>query len=67
MDRSISDAPAVGTISASEEPLIIGADEGFVAALEAGDPELQEYLQSIFRWRNETTAQMLEEMANDAA
>ncbi len=67
MDRSISDAPAVGTISASEEPLIIGADEGFVAALEAGEPELQEYLQSIFRWRNETAAPMLEEVADGAA
>jgi len=67
MDRSISDAPVVGTISVSEEPLIIGADEGFVAALEAGEPELQEYLQSIFLWRNETAASMLEEVADDAA
>jgi hypothetical protein len=67
MDRSISDAPAVGTISASEEPLIIGADEGFLYALEAGELALQEYLQSIFRWRNETAAPMLEEVTDDAA
>lgn len=67
MDRSISDAPAVGTISASEEPLIIGADDGFVAALEAGELELREYLQSIFRWRIEAAAPMLEEVADDAA
>ncbi len=67
MDQSISDVPAVGTISASEQPLIIGADEGFVSALEAGEPELQEYFRSIFRWRNVTAAPMLEEVADDAA
>ena len=66
MDKSISDRPAVGTISASEEPLIIGADEGFVAALEAGEPEVQHYLRSIFSWRNDT-ASTLEEVTNDAA
>lgn len=67
MDRSISDAPTVGTILVREEPLIIGADEGFVAALEAGEPALQDYLQSIFRWRNATAAPKIEEVADDAA
>lgn len=67
LDRSISDLPAVGTISASEEPLIIGADEGFVSALEAGDPELQNYFQSILRWRNATAVPQLEEVNDDAA
>jgi hypothetical protein len=67
MDRSLSDAPAVGSIAPSEEPLIIGADDGFVAALEAGEPELQAYLQSIFRWRSETATPALEEVDVDAA
>ena len=67
MDRSLSDAPAVGSIAPSEEPLIIGADDGFVAALEAGEPELQAYFQSIFRWRSETAAPALEEVDADAA
>ncbi|MCQ8240496.1 ABC-three component system protein [Rhizosaccharibacter radicis] len=67
MDRSMSDAPAVGRIAPREEPLIIGADEGFITALEAGEPELRTYLQSIYRWRNETAASTLEEVAGDAA
>ncbi|TPN63622.1 hypothetical protein FJ986_23545 [Mesorhizobium sp. B1-1-1] len=67
MDRSMSDAPAIGTIAASEGPLIIGADEGFVAALEVGELELRAYLQSIFRWRTETVTPTLEEVADDAA
>ncbi|MBB3472777.1 ABC-three component system protein [Sphingomonas sp. BK345] len=67
MDRSISDAAAVGTIAPGEEPLIIGADDGFVAALEAGEPELRAYLQSIIRWRAESSAPTLEEVDHDAA
>lgn len=67
MDRSISDSPTVGTFVTSEGPLIIGADESFVAALEAGEVELQAYLQSIFRWRSETVNRTLEEVDDDAA
>jgi hypothetical protein len=67
MDRSITDVAAVGTIAPGEEPLIIGADDGFLEALEAGEPELQAYLQSILRWRNETATHTLEEVGVDAA
>jgi hypothetical protein len=67
MDRSMSDLPAVGTIAPGEEPLIIGADDGFVEALEAGEPELRAYLQSIFLWRNEIASHTLEEVDNGAA
>jgi hypothetical protein len=49
MDRNFSDAASVGTIAPGEEPLIIGADETFVAALEAGESVVQEYFHSIFR------------------
>lgn len=65
MDRSPSDSAAVGSIAPGEEPLIIGADESFVAALEAGEAELQYYLQSIFRWRNDTARPALEEADDD--
>lgn len=64
MDQSISDVAAVGTIAPSEEPLIIGADDGFMAALEAGEAELQAYLQSIFRWRNEAAGPTREEVGS---
>jgi hypothetical protein len=67
IDRSISDLAAVGTIAPSEGPLIIGADESFVAALEAGEAEMRAYLQSIFRWRGETAGQALQEVDDDAA
>jgi hypothetical protein len=67
MDRSILDVAAVGIIAPSEEPLIIGADDGFVEALDAGEPDLRAYLQSILRWRNETASCALEEVDNDAA
>jgi hypothetical protein len=60
MDRSMSDSALVGTIAPSEEPLIIGADESFVAALEAGEGEMRAYLQSILRWRGENAIQSLE-------
>jgi hypothetical protein len=62
MDRSFSDAPSVGIISPGDEPLIIGADDAFVAALEAGEPIVREYLQSIFRWRSQAARQALEEV-----
>jgi hypothetical protein len=67
MDRSMSDLAAVGTIAPGEEPLIIGADDGFVEALEAGEPELRGYLQSIFLWRNEIASHTLEKVDNGAA
>lgn len=53
LDRSISDPPTIGRTSLSEEPLIIGADEDFVAALEAGEAEVRAHLRSIFRWHSE--------------
>ncbi|AUX78316.1 ABC-three component system protein [Sinorhizobium fredii] len=54
MDRSFDDPGAVGVIAPGEEPLIIGADDGFVTALGAGALEVRGYLQSIFSWRNAT-------------
>jgi hypothetical protein len=61
-DRRISDAPIVGTISPGEEPLIIGADEVFIGALEAGEEPVRDYLQSIFRRRSEVLRHTLEEV-----
>ena len=65
LDRSFSDAAAVGMISPAEEPLIIGADERFLEALEAGECAMQAYLHSIFRWRSEAANLTLEEVHDD--
>lgn len=67
MDRSFSDPASVGMISPGEEPLIIGADEVFVSALEAGEPSVHDYLQSIFRWRSRTARESLEEVGDGHA
>ena len=63
-DRAASDPPKVGTTSRGEEPLVIGADEVFVSALEAGEQSVQDYLQSIFTWRSEAARAGLEEEAH---
>jgi hypothetical protein len=60
-DRAAGDPPRVGVISLGEEPLVIGADDVFVTALEAGEQSVQDYLQSIFRWRSESARAGLEE------
>ena len=63
-DRAAGDPPRVGMISPGEEPLVIGADDVFVTALEAGEQSVQDYLQSIFRWRSEAARARLEEEAH---
>ena len=60
-DKDIADTPAVGTISPAEEPLIIGADEVFLGALEAGEQPVRDYLQALFRRRSEASRRTLEE------
>lgn len=63
-DRAASDPPRVGMISPGEEPLVIGADDAFVTALEAGEQSVRDYFQSIFKWRSEMARTSLEEEAN---
>jgi hypothetical protein len=63
-DRAAGDPPKVGTTSLAEEPLVIGADEIFVTALEAGEQTVQDYLQSIFTSRSEAARAGLEEVAH---
>jgi hypothetical protein len=63
-DRAAGEPPRVGMISLGEEPLVIGADDVFVTALEAGEQSVQDYLQSIFRWRSEAARAGLEEEAH---
>jgi hypothetical protein len=60
-DRDIADTPAVGTISPAEEPLIIGADDVFLGALEGGEQPVRDYLQALFRRRSEVSRRTLEE------
>jgi len=63
-DRAADDPPKVGMIAIGEEPLLIGADDVFVNALEAGEQSMQDYLKSIFRWRSEAARASLEEEAH---
>lgn len=63
-DRAAGDPPKVGMIAMGDEPLLIGADDVFVNALEAGEQSVQDYLQSIFRWRSEAARASLEEEAH---
>lgn len=60
-DRAADDPPRVGTISLGEEPLLIGADEMFITALEAGEQSVRDYFQSIFIWRSKVARAALEE------
>lgn len=60
-DRAAGGPSRVGTISLGEEPLVIGADEAFVTALEAGEQSVHDYLHSIFTWRSEAARATLEE------
>lgn len=63
-DRAAGDPPRVGMTSLGEGPLVIGADDVFVTALEAGEHSVQDYFQSIFRWRSEAAQAGLEEEAH---
>lgn len=63
-DLIAGDRPKVGTTSLGEEPLVIGADENFVTALEVGEQSVQDYLQSIFTSRSEAARAGLEEIAH---
>ncbi|WP_321903925.1 ABC-three component system protein [Paraburkholderia tropica] len=63
-DRTAGDPPRVGMTSLGEGPLVIGADDVFVTALEAGEQSVQDYFQSIFRWRSEAAQAGLEEEAH---
>jgi len=63
-DQAAGDPPRVGMNSLGEEPLVIGADDVFVTALEAGEQSVQDYLQSIFKWRLEAARAGIEEEAH---
>ena len=59
-DQTMNDPTVVGVVPKTEEPLVLGADEAFVDALEEGQDQVQEYFQSIFRSRAETQLAALE-------
>lgn len=63
-DRVVGDPPRVGMISQGEQPLVIGADDAFVTAIEAGEQSVKDYLQSIFRRRSKAARAGLEEEAH---
>ncbi|RVJ73072.1 ABC-three component system protein [Sinorhizobium medicae] len=59
-DHAPGDRAKVGDVLIDQEPLVIGADELFVMALEAGEQSMQQYLRSVFRWRATTNRASLE-------
>lgn len=63
-DRLIGEPARVGSVSAAEEPLVIGADDTFVDAVGAGEQSVRDYLSSIFRWRAELARATLENGSN---
>lgn len=65
MDRDFADRARVGLIAPSEEPLVIGAEEGFTDALEVGEAEVQSFFESIFAWRAKAADDAFERTKND--
>ena len=52
-------------LAIAERPLILGADDVFQAALEAGEQALATYLSGVLQWRGPTTARTFAVMANN--
>ncbi|WKL26703.1 hypothetical protein Q1M64_18490 [Sinorhizobium meliloti] len=59
-DHAPGDPAKVGDVLFDQEPLVIGADELFVMALEAGEQSMQQHLRSVFQWRATTNRANLE-------
>jgi hypothetical protein len=61
LDRSLTDPVRVGLTSLADMPIIIGADEDFLVALQSGIPAMQCFFQAIFERRAIALQQSLEE------
>jgi hypothetical protein len=61
LDQSLMDSAKVGLISVSDKPIVIGADEDFLIALQSGKPATQRFFRAIFERRATASQQSLEE------
>ena len=65
LDQVSSDAPRVGVTSLSDKPIVIGADNSFLIALETGGIAVEAFFQSIFERRAEAARESLEEIEDE--
>ncbi|MCX5581641.1 ABC-three component system protein [Kaistia terrae] len=60
LDLRVGDRPRVGEVALAERPLILGADDVFLNALEAGRPALSAYLDGVIDARAAAAANLIE-------
>jgi hypothetical protein len=60
LDESLDGRPLVGEVAVAERPLILGADERFLDALEQGTPALSGYLMEVLEWRATAASRLIE-------
>jgi hypothetical protein len=61
LDQSLIDSAKVGLISLADKPIVIGANEEFLIALQSGAPATQRFFRAIFERRAIASQQSLEE------
>jgi hypothetical protein len=61
LDQSVMDPARVGLTSLLDKPIVIGADEDFLMALQSGSPAMHRFFQAIFERRASASQQSLEE------
>ena len=63
-DYDDDDPLRVGMVTPSDDPIILGADDVFLEALEAGEVAVSAYLQDVFALRSNSAIKRLEETEN---
>ncbi|PIL39925.1 ABC-three component system protein [Massilia psychrophila] len=61
LDQNLTDQARIGLISLADKPIVIGANEDFLMALQSGIPTVQHFFQAIFERRAIASQQSLEE------
>jgi hypothetical protein len=61
LDQSLMDPARVGLASLADKPIVIGADDDFLVALQSGVLAMQRFFQAIFERRANASQQSLEE------
>lgn len=61
LDAQFGDRPRVGEIALAERPLILGADDVFLDALEAGRTALTAYLNDVIGTRADAASRLIED------
>lgn len=61
LDARLEDRPRVGELAFAERPLILGADDVFLDALEAGRPALSAYLNDVIGARAVAASRLIED------